>query len=80
MTVLAENKPLLADLGQLARTITNAINDAALMGVKAKGVHINPKMLEIMDQLKGERIVRIGEYPVVPDAKVPIDRFRLRVG
>lgn len=79
MTIIAENKPLLADLGQLARTITNAINQAASMGVKADSVLINPKMLEIMDQLKGERIFRIGDYAVVPNSSVPIDRFWLRV-
>lgn len=78
MTTIADAKPLFTDLGQLANTITNAINHAKSMGVKAKAVHINPKMLEIMDQLKGETIKAIGDYPIVADASVPIDRFRLR--
>jgi len=73
-----EPRPLFTDLGQMAQTITNAIRGQQALGVQAEAVHINPDMLEVMGQMMGARIIKIGEFPVVPDARVPMDRFWLR--
>lgn len=73
--VLNEKKPLFADLGKLAQAITNGIRNAQAQGVKAKEVHVNPKMKEIMDTLAGYTIKTIGEFPIVANPKCPIENF-----
>ena len=70
-----ESRPLFTDLGELAQIITNGIRNAQAQGVKAKAVHVNPKMKEIMDLMAGYTIKRIGDYPVVANAKCPMDQF-----
>jgi hypothetical protein len=79
MPQTTETRPLFTGLDELAQTITRAIHEQQRLGMRAQAVHINPKMLEIMDQMAGVRITHIGEYPVAPDATVPLDRFRLRL-
>lgn len=70
-------RPLFADLGELAQAITNGIKDAQAQGVKAKAVHVNPKMKEILDSLAGYTVKMIGIYPVLANEKVPIDQFAI---
>lgn len=79
MITTTEPRPLFTDIGEMAKTITNAIREQQRSGLKAEEVHINPKMLEVMDQMAGVRIKAIGEYAVVPNEKVPMDRFWIKV-
>ena len=78
MITTNEPRPVFTDLGDMAKKISAAIREQSEKGVNAVAVHVNPRMLELMDRMKGEHIVSIGKYPVVPDERVPLDRFRLR--
>lgn len=73
--VLNEKPRLFTDLGELAKAITIGIENAALSGVPAKAVHVNPQMKEIMDMLAGYTITKIGQYPIVTNPKTPMDKF-----
>jgi hypothetical protein len=74
-TPMIETRPLFTDLGELAKAITIGIENASLNGVQAKAVHVNPRMKEIMDMLAGKTIVRISRFPIVANAKTPMDKF-----
>ena len=85
MTVIvsSEKKPLLfTDLGQLAAAIRSAVDNALASGVEVTDVHIHPKMREIIDQLSGYPVLRIGSdergwHDIVSDSTLPIDQFKL---
>ena len=77
MITTTERRPLFADLGDMAKKITAAIREQSDKGVKAKAVHVNPRMKELMDQMAGFTIKTIGAYPVVANEKTPLERFWL---
>lgn len=66
---------MFAALGELARAITTGILNAQQNGVKAKAVHVNPKMKEVMDSLAGYTIKTIGTFPIVASEKVAMEHF-----
>jgi len=72
---LNEKRPMFSDLGELAKAITVGIENAHRNGVKAKAVHVNPRMKEVMDSLAGMTIKKIGEFPIVANEKVAMDHF-----
>lgn len=84
MTVIvsSEKKPLFTDLGQLAAAIRSAVDNALASGIEVTDVHIHPKMREIIDQLSGYTVMRIGSdergwHDIVSDSTLPIDQFKL---
>lgn len=72
---MTDPRPLFTNLGELAAAITYGIRNAEGQGMKAKAVHANPKMKEVMDSLAGYTIKTIGAFPVVANPQCPIDRF-----
>lgn len=74
---MSDTRPLFSDLGELAKAITIGIENAQRNGVKAKAIHVNPKMKEVMDLLAGMTIKKIGSFPIVANEKTPMDKFWL---